>query len=133
MILPQDGDSSKKTFQSRVELEAQSTVLEPAPPPYDELPPQPDLQNSEQSLEAGRVSKGQEDPRARQETSHGRKRRFLRFLLAAIVLVAAFTLLRSYSRTSVVETVGTKDMRGGNGDVVDDVREVSIDSVHVVL
>jgi hypothetical protein len=95
IILEEDAGSSKAMGykEPATTLEAQS---EPAPPPYEAPYEGPSSYDSAPALPQDVVSDhGLEAPPNRRRAL--KRRRFIHFFLATVVLVAAFVLIRSFS------------------------------------
>ncbi|KAJ7125269.1 hypothetical protein C8R44DRAFT_875086 [Mycena epipterygia] len=99
MIISEDDTTikhAKDAGSPRTQAEPAGNYIlesESAPPPYEapyEVPSAPLLQQDIHAMDSPDAS--------RFRTRAARRRRFLRFLLVAVVLVVAFTLVHSYLR-----------------------------------
>ncbi|KAJ6590021.1 hypothetical protein DFH09DRAFT_1274289 [Mycena vulgaris] len=102
MIILEDDNTSGGPNSGKIGVQSTqpNSTLEPAPPPYEfnyEPPSAALLQLDSEALDEAAPS--------RTRATSTRRRRFTRFLLVAVVLVVAFTLIRSYSKAP----------RGGGG------------------
>ncbi|KAJ7503108.1 hypothetical protein B0H11DRAFT_2274499 [Mycena galericulata] len=96
ILLEEDAASSSKAGPKLAQPES-----EPGPPPYEEIYEDPSASTSAAGPLLQPNSHALEDPDKTQPRSHvTRRRRFLRFFLVAVVLVVAFSLVRSFTTSA---------------------------------
>ncbi|KAJ7496754.1 hypothetical protein FB451DRAFT_1208690 [Mycena latifolia] len=107
MIILEEDEGHKPGKAGAQPAQSTSTLeSEPAPPPYEYEPPAINL--SQQDSEALADAAQFQHTRA----TSTRRRRFMRFLLVAVTLVVAFTLIRSFAHAS---RGGGRGRDGGGG------------------